>query len=132
MKLFYGYELLTMANKGELEPKTIVKTPHERQYADDWKDYDYYIYHNDNMFHRCNKDGKLGSKYQDRFLNYKVLQKTFEIEEPIEEDEYEPFTEDKKIEKINIGKKHPAHRIKKIEKKLNELIDEVNKLKEDK
>ena len=80
MKTMYGYELLTMANKGELEPKTIVKTSHERQYCDDWKDYDYYIYHNDNMFHRCNKDGKLGSKYQDRFLNYKVLQKTFEIE----------------------------------------------------
>ena len=30
------------------------------------------------------------------------------------------------IEKINIGKKKPVHRIKKIERKINELIDKIN------
>lgn len=44
-------------------------------------------------------------------------------------DEVEIIEEGKKIEKINIGKKKPVHRIKKIEKKLNELIDAVNELK---
>lgn len=64
-----GIDLLKMAQEGKLRPKTIVKTSNE----------DYYIYQNDNMFHRCNENGKLGSKYQDRFLNYKVLNKDFEI-----------------------------------------------------
>lgn len=75
---FKGYEYLNKAMKGDLEPRTIIKTEHEKQYFDD-RDYDYYIYHNDGMFHRCDKSGKLGAKYQDRFLNYKVLNKDFEM-----------------------------------------------------
>lgn len=73
-----GIDLLKMAQEDKLKPKTIVKALHERQYFDDRVE-DYYIYQNDNMFHRCNENGKLGSKYQDRFLNYKVLNKDFEI-----------------------------------------------------
>lgn len=72
-----GIDLLKMAQEGKLNSKTIVKTLHERHYFDD-RDEDYYIYQ-DNMFHRCNENGKLGSKYQDRFLNYEVLNKDFEI-----------------------------------------------------
>lgn len=33
----------------------------------------------------------------------------------------------KKIEKINIGKNNHTHRLKRIEKKLNEIIDYLNK-----
>ena len=38
--------------------------------------------------------------------------------------------EDKKIEKIPIGKYHPTHRIKKIENKINEIIDYLEENKE--
>ena len=76
-----GYTYLKYGLDGELEPKTIIRTEHISEYEsfDGTKDYDYYIFENDNMFHRCNKDGKLGAKYQDRFLNYKVLNKEFEL-----------------------------------------------------
>lgn len=85
-----GYTYLKYGLDGDLEPKTIIRTEHISEYEsfDGTKDYDYYIFENDNMFHRCNKDGKLGAKYQDRFLNYKVLNKEFQLycvlEEPQE------------------------------------------------
>lgn len=77
--MYKGYEILHKAMNGELENGTIIKTKHERQYCDDWREGDYYIYFKDGMFHRCNGNGKLGAKYQDRFLNYKVLKKDFEF-----------------------------------------------------
>ncbi len=80
-----GIDLLKMAYDGELKPKTIVETAHEKQYFDD-REKDYYIYQKDNMFHRCNEEGKLGSKYQDRFLNPKILEKKFNIVKILEED----------------------------------------------
>lgn len=83
-----GITLLAMARDNELKPKTILKTEHEKQYFDD-RDYDYYIYFGENQFHRCNEKGILGSKYQNRFLNYEVLRKEFELIEPIEEKEIE-------------------------------------------
>jgi hypothetical protein len=85
-----GYTYLKYGLDGDLEPKTIIRTEHISEYEnfDGTKDYDYYIFENDNMFHRCDKNGKLGAKYQDRFLNYKVLNKDFEmycvLEEPQE------------------------------------------------
>lgn len=85
-----GYTYLKYGLDGELEPKTIIRTEHTNEYEsfDGIKDYDYYIFGNDNMFHRCDKNGKLGAKYQDRFLNYKVLNKEFQLycvlEEPKE------------------------------------------------
>lgn len=87
--------------------------------------YEYYKFtKGDGRFHRCDENGKLGAKGQKRFINYSMLKEEFEILEIIEEE--------KDIEKINIGKKRPVHRIKKIEKKINELIDKINKLKEEK
>lgn len=93
-----GYDYLKKALDGELKPKTIIKTINKLGNLEMDKkfdnNYDYYIYENDNMFHRCNKDGKLGAKYQDRFLNYKVLEKDFEF--------YCVLAEEKKIpEKLN-------------------------------
>lgn len=88
-----GYDYLKKALDGKLEPKTIIKTRHEITDEDLGKMidiYDYYIYQNDNMFHRCNKDGKLGAKYQDRFLNYKVLEKDFEFYCVLEEEKKIP------------------------------------------
>ena len=82
-----GYTYLKYGLDGDLEPKTIIRTEHISEYEsfDGTKDYDYYIFENDNMFHRCNKDGKLGAKYQDRFLNYKVLNKEFQLYSVLEE-----------------------------------------------
>ena len=97
-----GIDLLKMAQEGKLKPKTIVKALHERQYSDD-RFFDYYIYQNDNMFHRCNENGKLGSKYQDRFLNYKTLSKSFEIYKIIEEPDLFEMIDDYK--KPNMMKK---------------------------
>lgn len=125
-----GYEILSKVLNDEIKPKTIIMTEHEGQYFDDYKTYDYYLVENDKMLHRCNEDGKLGAKYQDRFLNYKVLEKDFEI--------YKIIEEDKKIEKLEIctsgimgfdGVENIASALK---NKINELIDEVNKLKEGK
>ena len=89
-----GYDYLKKALDGELEPKTIIKTIHtlgELEFNREFdNNYDYYIYQNDNMFHRCNKEGKLGAKYQDRFLNYKVLEKDFEFYCVLEEEKKIP------------------------------------------
>ena len=95
-----GYTYLKYGLDGELEPKTIIRTEHISEYEsfDGTKDYDYYIFENDNMFHRCNKDGKLGAKYQDRFLNYKVLNKEFQLYCVLEEPQ-----EHKIPEKLTIG-----------------------------
>lgn len=74
-----GIDLLKMAYDGKLKPKTIVEATH------DDREKDYYIYQKDNMFHRCDEEGKLGSKYQDRFLNPKILEKEFTIVKTLEE-----------------------------------------------
>ena len=116
-----GIEILRMARDGELKPKTILKTKHIKEYFDD-RDYDYYIYYGDNQFHRCNENGKLGSKFQNRFLNYEVLKKEFELIEP---------KEIKNIEEkyFDDGFYTPEERLNVCMNKLDELIDEVNKLK---
>ena len=89
-----GYDYLKKALDGELKSKTIIKTINKLGNLEMNKEfdnnYDYYIYENDNMFHRCNKDGKLGAKYQDRFLNYKVLEKDFEFYCVLEEEKKIP------------------------------------------
>ena len=78
-----GYDILKYALDRDIEYNTIIRKKHTYE---DGYDYDYYIYCKDRMFHRCNKDGKLGAKYQDRFLNYKVLEKDFEFYKVLEED----------------------------------------------
>ena len=87
-----GITLLQMDRDEKLKPKTIVRTSHNREYFDDYREYDYYIYFENKQFHRCDENGKLGAKFQDRFLNYDVLRKEFEI---IEEKpkEIEPWGE---------------------------------------
>lgn len=119
-----GYEILSKVLNDEIKPKTIIKTEHESQYFDDYKTYDYYLVENDKMLHRCDKDGKLGAKYQDRFLNYKILQKDFEIDKIIEED--------KKIENCKGYEDFLAidDYIEYLKTKIDELIDEINNLKE--
>ena len=125
--------ILELARDGELKPKTILRTKHEKQYFDD-RDYDYYIYYGDNQFHRCDENGKLGAKYQTRFLNYEVLNKEFELilpEEDKEIDKYHNyqyseippwFREEELIKCINNN--FEVH-----QKAIYKLIDEVNKLK---
>ena len=123
-----GITILELARDGELKPKTILRTKHEKQYFDD-RDYDYYIYYGDNQFHRCDENGKLGAKYQTRFLNYEVLNKEFELILP---------KEDKEIEKIPLPTFEEFKNMSTEERYLitakeydllDEIIDEVNKLK---
>ena len=90
-----GYKILSKVLNDEIKPKTIIRTGHESQYFDDYGKYDYYLVENDKMLHRCDENGKLGAKFQDRFLNYKILQKDFEIVKIIEED--------KKIKKLDLN-----------------------------
>lgn len=86
-----GYDYLKKALDGELKPKTIIRTTHTMVESElNVKLHDYYIYENDNMFHRCNEQGKLGAKFQDRFLNYKVLEKDFEFYCVLEEEKKIP------------------------------------------
>ena len=147
-----GYEWLQRAMNGELEPRTIIITEHQAQYFDDHKEYDYYIYHKDNMFHRCNEKGQLGAKFQDRFLNYKVLNKTFSyycvLAEEDKKIEYEDIEEFGTI-KYDLGYvdfKNPEilkdwlnydfqtiyNTLDLLIRNQKKLIDEVNKLKENK
>lgn len=135
-----GYDYLKKALDGELKPKTIIKTRHEITDEDLGKvidTYDYYIYQNDNMFHRCNKDGKLGAKYQDRFLNYKVLEKDFEFYCVLEEEKKIP----EKLSNIKfengkfylpVGNKH-KYIIREVDKvfldKINEIINYLDYFK---
>ena len=133
-----GYEILSKVLNNELKPKTIIMTKHEIECFDDSKDYDFYLVENDKMIHRCNKEGKLGAKFQDRFLNYKVLQKDFEIYKVIEEEkEMEELSllgdprvtcEDSFLSRIltNNNKEHNE-----IINKINELVREVNKIKKE-
>lgn len=122
-----GYEWLQKAMNGELEPRTIIITEHHAQYFDDHKEYDYYIYHKDNMFHRCNEKGQLGAKFQDRFLNYKVLNKTFSYYCVLAE-------EDKKIEQlenyVDFANSTEDSKFDYLYEMISRLIDEINKLKE--
>ena len=120
---YKGYEYLYKAMNGELENGTIIKTKHESQYFDDYQVYDYYIYHNDGMLHRCNKHGELGLKSQDRFLNYKVLNKDFEFYCVL------AIEEDNRIEKFETEYTYSELDFE-IINYLNRLRDEINKLKE--
>lgn len=118
-----GYEYLYKAMNGELENGTIIKTKHKSQYFDDYQEYDYYIYRNDGMFHRCNEQGELGAKYQDGFLNYKVLNKNFEFYCVLATEE------DNRIEKFSTEYTYSELYFE-IINYLNRLRDEINKLKE--
>ena len=139
-----GYTYLKYGLDGYLEPKTIIRTEHISEYEgfDETKDYDYYIFENDNMFHRCNKDGRLGAKYQDRFLNYKVLNKKFEmycvLKEPQEHKKPEklPYYSLEKIQKAKNKDEWREERISLLEKriddyhnKINEIIDYMEEIK---
>lgn len=142
---FKGYEYLNKAMKGDLEPRTIIKTEHEKQYFDD-RDYDYYIYHNDGMFHRCDKSGKLGAKYQDRFLNYKVLNKNFEMYCVLADEENEELRKLDYIEENTLCNKFLGKvscmsteemrlidsNFKELGNKINEIIYRVKKLERNK
>lgn len=118
-----GYEYLYKAMNGELENGTIIKTKHKSQYFDDYQEYDYYIYCNDGMFRRCNEQGELGTKYQDGFLNYKVLNKNFEFYCVLATEE------DNRIEKFSTEYTYSELYFE-IINYLNRLRDEINKLKE--
>lgn len=120
-----GYTYLKYGLDGELEPKTIIRTEHISEYEsfDGTKDYDYYIFENDNMFHRCNKDGKLGVKYQDRFLNYKVLNKEFQLYCVLEEPQ-----EHKIPEKINYKYKNMYGNISQHKQSEIDIIDKINEI----
>ena len=138
-----GYTYLKHGLDGDLKPKTIIRTEHISEYEsfDGTKDYDYYIFKNDNMFHRCDENGKLGvnTKGQDRFLNYKTLTKEFEIFKVIEDEPKED-----KIEKLNTyillenvdndisftleeQAKYINKNTKMFFNKINEIIDKINK-----
>lgn len=125
-----GIEILRMARDGELKPKSILKTKHEIQLFDDCRNFDYYIYFGDNQFHRCDENGKLGVKFQNRFLNYEVLAKEFEIIEPVEENEdieqLDPFNYD---EFKNMTSKERFEATIVEYDKINELVIAINKLK---
>ena len=124
-----GYEILSKVLNNELKPKTIIMTKHEIEYFDDSKDYDFYLVGNDKMIHRCNKEGKLDAKFQDRFLNYKVLQKDFEIYKVIEE---EKEIEELELEKGSLDdKEFLAKYITHNRYKINELVRELNKIKKE-
>lgn len=126
---FKGYEYLNKAMKGDLEPKTIIKTEHKKQFFDDFTEYDYYIYHNDGMFHRCSKSGKLGAKFQDRFLNYKVLNKDFEFYCVLADEEKEL----EKLGKIDDNDGYiDQNDVIKIAKKVDEIIDKIKELEKNK
>lgn len=134
-----GYEILSKVLNNELKPKTIIMTKHEIEYFDDSKDYDFYLVENDKMIHRCNKEGKLGEKFQDRFLNYKVLQKDFEI--------YKVIEEEKELEEIEIQENRKVRYDKdkfiesmfnhfydmdlEVRKKLNDAIKEIKRIKKE-
>ena len=120
-----GYTYLKFGLDGNLEPKTIIRTEHISEYEsfDGTKDYDYYIFENDNMFHRCNKDGKLGAKYQDRFLNYKVLNKEFELYCVLEEPQEHKIPE--KLDNYADVSGDVAYEWSFAEKKLKDKINEI-------
>ena len=120
-----GYTYLKYGLDGELEPKTIIRTEHISEYEsfDGTKDYDYYIFGNDNMFHRCDKNGKLGAKYQDRFLNYKVLNKEFEMYCVLEEQQEHKIPE--KLNEYADVSGDLAYGWSFAEKKLKDKINEI-------
>jgi hypothetical protein len=132
-----GYTYLKYGLDGDLEPKTIIRTEHISKYEsfDGTKDYDYYIFENDNMFHRCDKNGKLGAKYQDRFLNYKVLNKDFEmycfLEEPQEHKIPEKFKVHSWGDKDKYGSyiDSPFPTNEEFMNKINEIIDYLEEIK---
>lgn len=132
-----GYEILSKVLNNELKAKTIIMTKHEIEYFDDSKDYDFYLVGNDKMIHRCNKEGKIGAKFQDRFLNYKVLQKDFEIYKVIEKDIEElpllgnPEVIHRKDSFISslLTRNNLDHNEIKI--KINELVRAFNKIKKE-
>ena len=121
-----GYTYLKYGLDGELEPKTIIRTEHISEYFDETKDYDYYIFENDNMFHRCNKDGKLGAKYQDRFLNYKVLNKEFQLYCVLEEPQEHKIPE--KLENIIKDTYIEAPDNFTLMNKINEILDYLEEI----
>lgn len=120
-----GIEILRMARDDELKPKTILKTKDINICGDS----DYYIYYEDNRFHRCDENGKLGAKYQNRFLNYEVLNKEFELILPIENKEIEKIQLPTFEEFKNMSVEEQYLITAKEYDLLDELIDEINKLK---
>lgn len=139
-----GIDLLKMIANDELECGTMIRYKREdltifKQMSNNITIdcvYEYYKYTaGDKRFHRCNEKGKLGATGQQRFMNYSTLNKTFEIVE-IEENLEELINEnllkeDKDIEELDTKKttNFGAEYVKENRYKINELIKEVNKLK---
>jgi hypothetical protein len=85
--------------------------------------YEYYKFtKGDGRFHRCDEHGRLGAKGQNRFMRYAILKQEFEIVEIIEEK--------KDIQELK--NKRFTRNQKQIAGKINELVREVNKLKNNK
>lgn len=153
-----GIDLLNMIVNDDLECGTMIRYKREDIILTSNPPqpvYEYYKYTaGDKKFHRCDENGKLGSKGQQRFINYSTLYKVFEIVEPylqedVEEDLNpledlidESLFEDKDIEKLesyisfgwggtckDLDRAVLFSDFEKIGNKINELIDEVNKLK---
>lgn len=127
-----GYNVLKGALDGDIKYKTIIRAKHTITDEDLGKiidDYDYYIYEKDRMFHRCNKDGKIGAKYQDRFLNYKVLEKDFEFYKVLEEEKEIPEKLDYFKSEEQLYNMSKIILFNDIVGKINEIIDYLDYLK---
>ena len=105
----------------ELYGKIYDKNPpkHIRVYNEDWywNDYDGYV---TKESLKTTPDAQI--YLMDRYRTFMNLDKEVEIEE-------EKKIPEKIPEEIIVGKKQPTHRIKKIEKKINEIIDYLDYLK---
>ena len=108
------YELLGMVKDGKA-PKKIKVTGTIYEYDEEY-----------GFYFTKTKNGKvaLGGKLNEINLIY-----NFNSENNVEILEEEKKIPEKIPEEIIIGKKQPTHRIKKIEKKINEIIDYLDYLK---
>lgn len=103
--------------------------------------YEYYKYTaGDKKFHRCDENGKLGAKGQQRFINYSTLNKVFEIVE-IEEKEIKKLDTKRYKYSLTLGYNYNCmcenfeeikDEFKRTQDKINELVKAVNSLKENK
>lgn len=133
-----GIDLLKMIANDELECGTMIRykkndlvlTSNPPQPV-----YEYYKYTaRDKKFHRCDENGKLGAKGQQRFINYSTLNKVFEIVEIEENKETEELNlkYDIKYNNEYIFREQIISYCDNLQYKINELVKAVINLKEDK
>ena len=77
-------------------------------------------------FNKKNKNYYMNNTKIELFYIEKLTEKLNDEVEILEEEKKIP---EKILEEIIVGKKQPTHRIKKIEKKINEIIDYLDYLK---